>query len=186
MPVKSLSAMDLELNGEMVWVRPLRNSDAESLYEHVQDEAVARWTLWIPHPYPKEDALKFIRKTRRDIRHGKSYTFGILQTETAGVIGAVSLMNINRHNQSAELGYWLGRRFWGRGYMTEAILLALRFGFERIKLHRVEAEVFEQNAASASVLQKAGFTHEGTARQANHKRGHWHNMHRFGILHSEF
>lgn len=72
---------------------------------------------------------------------------------------------------SAELGYWLGEPYWGRGLMTEAVKAAVEYGFTELRLKRIFAGVFETNPASAKVLEKAGFVFESRMSKAVFKEG---------------
>jgi len=178
--------MRLEFNGKRVSIRPLRFSDASDLYENVKDKEIVTWTVSIPHPYPRDGALRFIRKARYNIRKRKSYAFGIVLKETGTVIGVVELMTFDWKNKNAEIGYWLGKKHWGEGLMTEAVRLVLKFGFGNLKLHRVYAKLFEENIASAGILEKCGFKLEGRMREERYRYGKWHDALRYGILESEF
>jgi ribosomal-protein-alanine N-acetyltransferase len=88
------------------------------------------------------------------------------------LVGAVGLtLQEDVYRRSAEIGYWLGEPFWGRGLATEAVLDATRIAFERFDIVRVFARVFETNPASCRVLEKAGYVLEGRMRRAVVKGG---------------
>lgn len=178
--------MRLEFDGKRVSIRPLRLSDAAHLYENVKDKEIVTWTVSIPHPYPRDGAVKFIRKAQYNIRNNRSYAFGIVLNETGTVIGVVSLMAFDWENKNAEIGYWLAKKHWGEGLMTEAVRLVLKFGFRNLKLHRVYARLFEANIGSARILEKCGFKLEGRMREERYRSGTWHDTLRYGILKSEF
>ena len=178
--------MNLEFKTGRILIRPLRLSDAESIHRNVDDEAVSKWTLYIPHPYPPDGAEKFIRRTKYNRLRKKAFTFGIVPIESNHAVGVVDLTDVNRSDQKAELGYWLGRDYWGRGIMTEAVGLILNFGFNQLNLHRISADVFEPNLASQKVLEKSGFVREGLAREARFKEDHWYNMVCYGLLSRDF
>ena len=178
--------MQLEFQNERVSIRPLRPSDAPDIYDNVKDKEVVKWTLNIPHPYPKDGALKFIRKSRYNIKKRKSFAFGIVLKSTSNAIGVVELMRVDRENKNAELGYFLGKKYWRKGIITEAVGLAVKFGFEELKLHRIYASVFKTNIASSKVLEKAGFSLEGRMRQERYRYGKWHDILKYGLLRSEF
>ena len=87
-------------------------------------------------------------------------------------VGSISLtLGSDVYRRSAELGYWLGKPFWGRGIMTAAVTAMCRDGFGTWDIVRIHAEPFARNAASRRVLEKAGFTLEGTLRQSVYKNG---------------
>ncbi|NIW38715.1 MAG: GNAT family N-acetyltransferase, partial [Gemmatimonadetes bacterium] len=84
--------------------------------------------------------------------------------------------------RQAEIGYDLAHRHWGRGLMTEALRPMLRFGFEEMDLHRIEAGVTVGNEASARVLEKLGFREEGLLRRGGYWKGAYHDLRGFGLL----
>ena len=177
--------MQLEFDGKRVSIRPLRFSDAPCLYENVKDKEIVTWTVSIPHPYPKDGALKFVRKVRYNIKKKKAYAFGIVLKETGTVIGVVELMALDWRDKNAEIGYWLGRKYWAGDLMTEAVRLILKFGFGNLELHRIYAKLFEENTGSARVLEKCGFKLEGRMREERYRYGKWHDALRYGILDSD-
>jgi RimJ/RimL family protein N-acetyltransferase len=100
------------------------------------------------------------------------------------VIGAVGL-RVDRDHARAELGYWIGKPYWGRGYATEAARAALRWGFDSLGLERIYAYHFARNAASGRVLRKIGMTPEGIARRHVRKWGEYHDSPLYSILRGE-
>jgi len=175
----------IKTEGKIVKIRPLKLSDAKDLYENIKDREVSRWTV-IPHPYSMKEAVKFIRKSSYRTKKKTGFSLGIVLEETNKVAGGISLHAVDWKNNRAELSYWLGKKYWGRGIATEAILLMLKFGFEKLKLHRIYAEVAEKNIASQKVLEKCGFRREGMEREEIYKFGKWHNTYWYGILKDDF
>ncbi len=149
-------------------LRPLVEADAPALARHADDGEV-----WLnlrdrfPHPYTLDDALAYVAAVAaRPVQT----SFGIVVDGEAA--GSVSLMvgdDIAR--RTAEIGYWLGREFWGRGIVTDAVVAATRHGFEQLGMHRVFAVPFARNAASGRVLEKAGYGREGLMRRSALKDG---------------
>jgi len=172
--------------GVKINIRPLRLADAKSIYKNVNDPLVTKWTLHLSYPYPKDGAAKFIRKSYQDATRGRTYLFGICEKDSDDLIGLVSLMNIDPSTKSGEVGYWLGRKYWGKGYTSEACKLIINFGFKNLKLHRIYAKLFSPNIASKRVLEKAGMKPEGVLRDARHRYGKYHDELRYGILCSEY
>jgi ribosomal-protein-alanine N-acetyltransferase len=120
----------------------------------------------VPHPYSLQDAEAFLGFATQ----ANPTDFAIAnETEAIGCIG-LRLGN-DVHRKTAELGYWLGEPFWGRGIMTEAVTAFTRFAFRAFHLQRIFAEPFEGNTASVRVLQKAGFVCEGRLRANVFKDG---------------
>lgn len=105
---------------------------------------------------------------------------------TGQIIGMISLMNVSEKNRNAEIGYWLGKKYWGKGYATEAVSLILRYGFKELKLFRIWARVFHPNLTSIRLLEKVGFTLEGRLRNNIKKSGRWLDELCYGILKTEY
>jgi ribosomal-protein-alanine N-acetyltransferase len=102
------------------------------------------------------------------------------------MIGSCGFHLFDRRHQRVEIGYELHSDYWRQGIMSEAVRAVLVFCFDRLAVHRVEADVVEGNAASAALLKKAGFTLEGIWRDRVYKRGVYQSLWQFGILKPEF
>jgi RimJ/RimL family protein N-acetyltransferase len=177
--------MDIKIIGKEIILRLIHKSDAASIYRHARDKDIGRYTF-IPYPYRIEDAYKFIRDTHKWRRKGTVLTFGIEHKETGEIIGMISLMHIDRINRNGEVGYWLGKKFWGKGFTLEAVQLICRHGFKKMKMVRIYARVLHPNIASARVLEKAGFRYEGRLRKTTFRYRRWLDDLRYGILKEEF
>jgi ribosomal-protein-alanine N-acetyltransferase len=137
-------------------------TDAESLTKHANNRNVAcnlRDTF--PHPYTIENAKVFL--TRSTIDQPRKIFCIEIDGAAVGGIGIRIAEDIHRH--VGQLGYWLGEEFWGRGIMTEAVSEFVNYCFKKFPLHRVYAEAYANNPASARVLEKAGFVLEGRLRK---------------------
>lgn len=110
----------------------------------------------IPHPYPEDGAARFVRNVVLPGRAAGTF-YGFVIEAGDEVVGHVGLKNVDRTRGEAELGYWVGRPYWGRGYASEAARLALDVAFGALGLEEVYAHVLARNPASARVLEKAGF-----------------------------
>lgn len=152
-----------ELHGALCRLRPYTMSDAAALERLAGDFQVARWmTAGFPHPYTREDAERWLGIATAD---DPPNNFAILSAgEFAGGIGIGP--RYGEHNGTAIFGYWLGRRFWGRGLATDAARTFARYAFAERGLRRLEATVFASNPVSARVLEKAGFRFEGRMRES--------------------
>jgi ribosomal-protein-alanine N-acetyltransferase len=103
--------------------------------------------------------------------------------ESDAIAGTITLSQIFRKTfQNAYLGYLLGENFTGKGYMTEAVRLVLKYAFTNLKLHRVEANVQPHNAPSINVLKRCGFTREGFSRNYLKISGRWRDHERWAII----
>jgi len=149
-------------------VRSWEWRDRDSLVRYANNRNV-----WInlrdrfPHPYTKDDARRWL-----DIVVGSKpeTNFAIaLADEAVGGVGYTIDSDVNY--RSAEIGYWLGEDFWGRGIATEALIAVTEHAFSTYDLCRLYAHVFDWNPASARVLEKAGYVFEGRLRKSVTKAG---------------
>ena len=141
-------------------IRSFRPDDAASITKHISTYSVARNMLRIPHPYSLQDAQQWIGiATKQD----PQTNFGIaIDAQIVVGIGLdVNPSGVTACEHSAEIGYWLGEKFWGRGIATEALNAVSEWAFRELNLVRLCAHVFARNQASARVLEKAGYAFEG-------------------------
>ena len=158
--------MELALAGGSI--REWRPHDAASLARHADSRKVWRNVRdHFPHPYTLADAETWIERATGE-RPPTQFAIEV-EGEAAGGIGVFLQRDVER--RSAELGYWLGEAYWGRGVMTEAVRRFTPAAFEAFDLLRIYAVVFEWNPASCRVLEKAGFALEGRLRRAVVKDG---------------
>ena len=123
-----------------------------------------------------------LRRYAEDARDDKAYALFVFREEEGVLIGGATLSNVRRGvAQAASLGYWAGEKFAGKGYITAAVRAIVRYAFDDLNLHRVEAACQPENIASRRVLEKAGFTHEGQARSYLKINAQWRDHLLFGI-----
>jgi RimJ/RimL family protein N-acetyltransferase len=144
------------------------------------DRDVAATTLRIPHPYTREMAAEWIAETEQLRADGALVNFAIT-TEADGVIGSIGLRLVPEHRR-AELGYWIGKPYWGKGYATEAGRAVVAHGFNDLGLHRIHAHFMTSNPASGGVLKKLGMTYEGTLRGHTFKWGEFFDIECYGVV----
>lgn len=126
---------------------------AEAIQRLASDAAVAATTR-LPHPYPPGGARTFIESRIEARQRGADWCFVIMDRRT--VVGMIGLDQIEGET-CREFGYWIGREYWGRGYASFAVKMALEFAFRNLRLQKVCAGVLESNSASRRVLEKNGF-----------------------------
>ena len=158
-------------------MRPLVLADAPRVQELAGAREVALNTLLIPHPYPDGAAEAWISD-----KAGPEMRFGIDDGELVGVIG----LRVSRDDDRAEIGYWIGVPYWGRGYATEAAAAVVRYGFEELGLNKIYAGYFARNPASGAVLRRIGMRYEGTLRQHHKKWDEYVDVEFYAILKSEW
>ncbi|UBV44677.1 GNAT family N-acetyltransferase (plasmid) [Deinococcus taeanensis] len=144
-------------------LRPFAEPDEPGLIDLLRSPQVADGMLSIPSPYPPELARSWILSRAAAAEQGQALSWAITLAETSQLLGGVTL-SPDPGRTRAELGYWLGVPFWGRGYASEALPVILEFGYDHLGLHRIQATVFPRNRASARVLEKSAFRREGVLR----------------------
>jgi RimJ/RimL family protein N-acetyltransferase len=156
------------LEGRTCRVREWRGADAASLVLHANNINVARQLRdRFPHPYGRSDATAFLRHVGAAERPSM---FAIeVDGDAVGGIGFVPGADVERF--SAEIGYWLGEPFWGRGIVSEALVMVTGCAFDEWNLLRLFALPFADNAASVRVLEKAGYVREARLRASSVKYG---------------
>lgn len=123
-----------------------------------------------------------LRVYARDVAEDHGYAFFLFRHPDQTLLGGVTLSNVRRGvAQTASMGYWIGAGYSGRGYMTEAVRTMVRFSFEHLRLHRIEAACLPHNLASTRVLQKCGFHREGYAHRYLKINGQWQDHVLFGL-----
>lgn len=147
----------------MIKLRELEITDKEKLTELADNKKI--WDNvrdYLPHPYKLSDAEFFINIVKKE---NPRQNFGIeYEGELCGVIGLIVKNDV--YKKSAELGYWIGEYYWGKGIATKAVELITKYGFEKLQIIRIYSSVFENNIASMKVLEKNGFLKEGVFKKA--------------------
>lgn len=145
---------------------------------------VAVNTLTIPHPYPQGAAEEWIAGQPDRFRSREAVVFAVCLRESDELVGAMGL-DLAPEHEKAELGYWIGVPYWGRGYATEAARAVLAYGFGTLGLERVVARHYARNPASGRVLRKLGMRKEGVLRRDIRKWGEFVDVVVYGILREE-
>ncbi|MDX1613177.1 MAG: GNAT family N-acetyltransferase [Candidatus Promineifilaceae bacterium] len=173
------------LSTDRLELRPFALSDAGRVQRLAGDRQVALTTANIPHPYEDGMAEEWINKHADVWEERAGVTFAMELRKTGEVIGAIGLRIVRQH-QRAEIGYWVGRPWWSKGYATEAAGAILAFAFEGLGLQRVYAAHVSRNPASGRVMQKLGMSHEGRFRRHFYRWGRFDDLEYYGILRSEY
>lgn len=194
-----MKQIESNLNGERVLIRELRLSDAKDVYFNIRDKEINKWTKPLMRSHPENavtqlvyralrhvwKALQLIRQTICPPKVKKEVKLGIVLKETDKAIGIISLKKIDMKNKCAEIGFWLGRNHWGKGLATEAVRLALKFGFTELELNRIYAWTFEKNIGSKKVMEKCGLKMEKIVSDAYPGHADKRNILKYSILKSD-
>jgi len=171
------------LQTERLILRAFQMDDAPAVNKYVSEKAIAATTLNIPHPYTLEMADEWIGTHKEAFENGQAVRFAITLGDSGNLLGAIGL-EITAAHERAEIGYWIGKPHWGKGYCTEAATAVLQYGFDSHGLERIFATHFRKNSASGRVMQKAGMKHEGRLRHHVKKWGEFEDLEMYAILRS--
>ncbi|MFQ5738018.1 MAG: GNAT family N-acetyltransferase [Acidobacteriota bacterium] len=170
---------------ERLILRPFKLSDSPQVQHLASDKEIASTTLTIPHPYESGVAEDWIGTHAQRFQEGKAAVFALERQEDGRLLGAIGL-EISPVHSRAEMGYWIGKPFWNRGYCTEAAAEMLRFGFEVLALNRIQARHFTRNPPSGKVMRKIGMTHEAHLRESVKKWDRFEDLELYAILKSDY
>ncbi len=172
------------LEGRLCRLRPYLPGDAPAIVRHANQREVWRGLYDIfPHPYTLELAEDWVAQCTAP---HPDYLRLVIEVD-GGLVGGIGLRGCGPFNEEyAEVGYWLGVEYWGRGIATEALRLVCGYAFAELRANRVEARVYGFNSASGRVLEKCGFTLEGRLRRRMVKDGERTDQLVYGLLPEEF
>ena len=162
-------------------IRKWKLSDAKELVMAISNKKVQdNLRDGLPYPYTEQDGIDYISSI---ISADESETFAFAVTAEDKVVGSIGVFRQgNIHRQTAELGYYIAEKYWGKGIMTEAVIQICKYVFEKSDIICIYAESFAYNAASCRVLEKAGFQYEGTLRSNAVKNGKLIDMKMYSLL----
>jgi len=164
--------------------------DIKDLVRNINNLRVSKWLLVVPYPYTTKDAKWWVSHSAEKAKEKPrtDYGFNIELREETSIIGGIGITKIDRYQGTASVGYWLGEDYWGQGYGSEALEKMLDLAFRKLKLRRLEAEVFAGNKASAGLLKKFGFRYEGTTRESARCKatGKIHDAEMYSLLAKEY
>ncbi len=152
-------------------LRRYKDGDQKSLVKNINHKEIFDNTSAIPHPYTLENANNWIKRCRKLYKQKEPKSVNFAIDYRGNVIGSIGFHKIDRKHKRAEIGYWLGKEYWGFGIMTKAVRQTINYGFKKLKLKRIYAYVFAHNKASTRVLEKCGFKLEGCLKKHFLKNG---------------
>jgi len=174
----------MTIRSESVRLRPWEAGDEEALARLANNRRVWRnLSNRFPHPYTYEDAVSWICEAQK--RPEDSRQFAIVCDEEV-VGGAGFAREEDLRTRTAEIGYWIGEPYWGRGIATRALKLATELALREFDFVRLQAGVLAWNRASCRVLEKAGYTLEGRLRQQGFKDGEVCDILMYALLRDEY
>lgn len=161
-------------------LRPLSDSDAEALSEIISDSTVQQMTTGFPSMSTAKTALDIINIRRSWERSGTGWQLGI--EYESRLIGLVGLNAINKGCDRGSLDYIIAAPYRGRGFACTAVNAFIPVAAARFRLHRISASAFADNSPSLRVLEKCGFSFEGTFRHEIKKNGIYRDVAHYGLI----
>lgn len=159
-------------------LRTIQKGDEFDIAKNANDKTISRNTSAIPHPYKLKYAQDFVRKFKKKSRAEYPQDLVFVIVVDSEVIGCVGLHKIIKNHKS-ELGYWLAKKYWGKGIVPEAVKIVTNFAFRKLKLKRVYARVYSFNMPSMKVLEKNGYKLEGIFKKDVEKEGRFFDTYNY-------
>jgi ribosomal-protein-serine acetyltransferase len=171
----------IELTNGQILLRPHRPGDIKATYQAIR-ESLTELSPWLPFAhkdYSIKETRDWFKKNPKEWKKGTAYEFGIFDTENGTILGGCGLSEIDKVNYRANLGYWVRTGRTGQGIAPIAARILAKWGFETLKLKRIEILVDTRNQRSLRVAEKAGAIREGTLRNrcTAHDKAHDAVMH---------
>ncbi len=173
------------LETERLILRGMRVSDSADMYEYARRPSVTEYLTWDPHT-SESMTREYLTYVGQRYRTGDFYDWAVICKEDERMIGTCGFTSFNCPADSAEIGYVLNPAYQGKGLASEAVCRVLRFGFEELSLHRIEAHFIQGNDASRRLMERVGMTFEGYARESMKIKGKYRTIGTCAILRSEF
>ena len=180
-----------KLFGILVNLRELSVNDAQDIV-NLMSYNISKYLYDIANPYTIEHALNFIKSAHSDFKSLRAIHFAIEYKEedkSEGsnypvFVGAISLKNIDLVNKEANLGYWIGEQYWGRGIASECVRLIIYYAFSaaELELEEISSYVYPENKASIRVLEKNGMKKEGEGSEYHKMSGMYRNSLKYVIV----
>ena len=174
-----------KLETERLLLRPMRVCDAADMFEYAQNPEVTRYLLWQPHR-DIGHTRAYLEYLGGRYRLGMHYEWAVILKSEDRMIGTCGFASVDCPHNKAEIGYVLNPRYRGQGLMPEAVSRVLRFGFDMMGLHRIEARYMIGNDASRRVMDKVGMSFEGVLRDAMLVKGAYRDIGMCAILAQDY
>lgn len=172
------------LETERLLLRAPKLSDARDVYAYASDPAVSRYVLWGRH-LSAGDSRRFLSGLMMENSLGEGLTMCCVLKTDGRVVGTAGFCQLDRENLRGEVGYSFAKTVWGQGLATEALHSLISYGFDVMKLHRIEGQCDVRNPASARVMEKCGMKREGVLKERFLNKGEFVDVVMFACAHDE-
>jgi ribosomal-protein-alanine N-acetyltransferase len=172
------------LETERVILRKITLNDVADIYRYCSDKEISKYTTWFSHS-TIEDTQGFVDHVIKLYEEGNLAPWGIEDIETQAIIGTVGFVYWNNKQSRAELAYALSREYWNKGIMSEIVRKIMQYGFEVMKIVRIEARCHLLNTGSSRVMEKCGMELEGILRKQILVKGKFEDLKLYSIINEE-
>lgn len=169
------------LETDRLLLRKLTMADVSDVYHYGAQPEVSVYCIWETHK-STEDAKSFIRSAIVKYENGEPSDWAICDKHDMKVIGALGYVQVWQEHMRCEVGYALSKHHWNKGYATEALKAFIRYNFDTVLMHRIEARCIQENIGSYRVMEKAGMQFEGVLREQLFIKGKFRNMRLYSVL----
>lgn len=169
-----------KIETKKLFLTELKAEDIPEIVKYASNKNISNFTQNIPFPYSEKDAVFWINMANQGFENGHQYTFAIRTKERNNFIGGIGL-NIERKYKRAEIGYWIAKPFWGKGYATEATKSIIEFGFKNLDLNKFTSSYLAKNPASGKVMENSGMKKEGELKEHIFKNSEYHDLILYGL-----
>lgn len=173
------------LESDRLLLRKLELKDAQEIRSIRSNEEVMLFMDSNKHK-TLEDSEKFLLDNQRIYEAKKGIFWGLIEKSSMNFIGDFAFWKIDEKNSRAEIGYTLKPQYWGKGYMKEAMITIINFGFEQLNLHSIEANINPENGNSRGILIKLGFKKEAYFRENYFYNGKFLDSEIYSLLKKDF
>lgn len=174
----------VHLSSDRIVLREFTRDDFDGVHNYASDPEVVKYMSWGPNT--RSETRRFLERNiqAQVVQPRTDYNLAI--TLNGELIGGCGLTIHSLSDKRAEIGYCIRRVDWGKGVGTEVAALLIRFGFNQLKMHRIEAKCDPDNIASYKIMEKNGMQREGILRQDKNIRGEWCDSYIYSILVQEW
>lgn len=172
------------MEGKKIRIRALEKRDLDEIMKWVNDYEVTRTLTSFLYPTSREQEEKWLEKAIEPNERNKIF---VIETKKGEYLGNIGFHNIDWKNRNVEVGIVIGKKkYWNKGYGTDAMMTILNFAFNRMNLHKVYLRVYNYNKRGVRSYQKCGFKKEGILREMFYNEGKYYDVVMMGILKREF
>jgi len=177
----------VQLETQRLILRQFVIDDAQNMYDNwAADDEVTKFLTWPSHP-DVEETINVIKYWIGGYSTNQTYDWAVILKEIQQPIGSIGLLNINNNQLSCEIGYCIGKKYWGKGIIAEALIKIFGYLFDDVGFNRIEAKHDILNPNSGKAMQKAGMSFEGTLREAGiDRQGQFYSCNIYSILKSDW